>query len=107
MWQNDANSDVRSTATSVEELDKEIEILTLRTPVQNILDINTKFIEQLEEKLHKTVIKPHGEINYQLIQWLKEGIELHKLTDNSRKLKCLFCGNDFNGSNTLEIIQKK
>lgn len=109
LWQNDANSDVRSTATSVEELDKEIEILTLRlrTPVQNILDINTKFIEQLEEKLHKTVIKPHGEINYQLIQWLKEGIELHKLTDNSRKLKCLFCGNDFNGSNTLEIIQKK
>lgn len=32
---------------------------------------------------------------------------MHKLTENSQEIKCLFCGAKFNGHNTLKLLQQK
>ena len=32
---------------------------------------------------------------------------LHNLTENSKEMKCLFCGENFNGHSTLKLLQQK
>lgn len=109
LWKKDSQLNIQSSAKSINELDKEIGLLTsqLNAPLQNFLSLKDSFVENIQKYLHKKVIRPQGKINHELIDWLKKGIYLHNLTENSKEMKCLFCGENFNGHSTLKLLQRK
>lgn len=82
LWKKDSQLNIQSSAKSINELDKEIALLTsqLNTPLQNFYSLKDSFAKNMQKYLHKKVIRPQEKINHELIDWLKEGIYLPEMS---------------------------
>lgn len=112
-WRQDINSDLEFSAnTSLSELNAKKD--SLNSEISNLnpilsTSLTLERFEKLNTSLAKPVAIPDNEFTSKLLDWLKEGLNLHNLVqeDESHKQMCEFCGNSFDSFSVKSMIDKK
>lgn len=112
-WRQDIKPNLTSSAnTSLTELNAKKSSLT--NEISNLTSVlsNNMTLERFEKlnlALSKSVTIPDEEFTSELLRWLEEGVELHKLEqeEENHEKTCEFCGNSFDSSFVKSIVDKK
>lgn len=112
-WRQDINSNLTSaSSTSLTELNAKKSYLTNEiTYLTSVLSdtLTLERFEKLNVALSKPVSIPNEKFTSELLKWLEEGLELHKIEqeEENHKQICEFCGNYFDSSFVKSIVDKK
>lgn len=98
---------------SSDAIDKELTStraqIKLMVPILLEFDIDRR--TALITSLKNVILVPESSTTETVISWLKRGLELHNLDEESalfpEELECIFCGNDFTPVETVNTINKR
>ena len=95
-----ANTDIKDLNTELGLL--KIKILDLRDPISKD-QLNR--LNNIPHLLSEKVIKRDSDLSQALSEWLRKGLELHNIENDSET--CLFCGNKFNAPLKANEIRER